>query len=150
MTWPRTQALAQVRNRAGFDAIVSMGRWKGFGGLTDFNGVSVEVYTWAAGLAEATSSSCVLATAHVPFIYPVIAAKQGTTGAHIAGGRFALHIVCGWAPAAFAMFGSGVLRSHDEGYAYAEEWIDEVVPLMEQAGLRNRFSPAAERGASRT
>jgi len=48
------------------------------------------------------------------------------------------------------MFGSGVLRSHDEGYAYAEEWIDEVVPLMEQAGLRNRFSPAAERGASRT
>src|SRR5262245_21590528 len=56
VTWPRTKALAQVSDRAGFEAIVPVGRWKGFGGLTDFNGVSFEVYTWAAGLAEATST----------------------------------------------------------------------------------------------
>jgi alkanesulfonate monooxygenase SsuD/methylene tetrahydromethanopterin reductase-like flavin-dependent oxidoreductase (luciferase family) len=129
MTWPTTKALAQASDRAGFEAIVPVGRWKGFGGLTDFNGVSFEVYTWAAGLAEATSYSSVLATAHVPLVHPVMAAKQGTTIDHIAGGRFALNVVCGWAPAEFAMFGSGVLRSHDEGYEYAEEWIEVLVKL---------------------
>jgi FMNH2-dependent dimethyl sulfone monooxygenase len=129
VTWPRTKALAQASDRAGFEAIVPVGRWKGFGGLTDFNGVSFEVYTWAAGLAEATSYSCVLATAHVPLVHPVMAAKQGTTIDHISGGRFALNIVCGWAPSEFAMFGAGVLRSHDEGYEYAEEWIDILTKL---------------------
>jgi alkanesulfonate monooxygenase SsuD/methylene tetrahydromethanopterin reductase-like flavin-dependent oxidoreductase (luciferase family) len=124
MTWANTKALAQASDRAGLEAIVPVGRWKGFGGLTDFNGVSFEVYTWAAGLAEATSYSAVFTTAHVPLVHPVTAAKQGTTIDHIAGGRFALNIVCGWSPEEFAMFGTGVLRSHDEGYAYAEEWIE--------------------------
>ena len=55
-----------------------VGRWKGFGGLTDFNGDSFEVFTWAAGLAEATSYSCVLATAHMPVGPPIMAAKQAT------------------------------------------------------------------------
>jgi alkanesulfonate monooxygenase SsuD/methylene tetrahydromethanopterin reductase-like flavin-dependent oxidoreductase (luciferase family) len=124
ITWPHVRALAQTSDRAGFEALVPVGRWKGFGGRTDFNGVSFEVYTWAAGLAEATSYSAVLATAHVPLVHPVMAAKQGTTIDHISGGRFALNVVCGWAPAEFAMFGTGVLRSHDEGYVYAEEWIE--------------------------
>src|SRR5579871_208699 len=130
VTWPMTKALAQAGDRAGFEAVVPVGRWKGFGGLTDFNGVSFEVYTWAAGLAEATNYSCVLATAHVPLVHPVIAAKQGITIDHISGGRFALNVVCGWSPAEFAMFGSGVLRSHDEGYEYAEEWIEILRRLM--------------------
>ena len=129
VTWPNVKALAQASDRAGLEALVPVGRWKGFGGQTDFNGVSFEVYTWAAGLAEATSYSSVLATAHVPLVPPVMAAKQGTTIDHIAGGRFALNVVCGWAPAEFAMFGSGVLRSHDEGYEYAEEWIEILSKL---------------------
>src|SRR5678816_4630433 len=65
LSWESTKALAQSADRAGFEALVPVGRWKGFGGLTDFNGDSFEVYTWAAGLAEATNYSCVLATAQV-------------------------------------------------------------------------------------
>ena len=92
--------------------------------------MSFEVYTWAAGLAEATCYSTVFATAHVPpWSTPVMAAKQSTTIDHISGGRFALNIVCGWAPAEFAMFGSGALRSHDEGYEYAEEWTEILAKL---------------------
>ena len=124
LTWANTKALAQGADRAGFEALVPVGRWKGFGGLTDFNGDSFEVYTWAAGLAEATSYSCVLATAHVPVVHPIMAAKQGTTIDHISAGRFALNIVCGSFEREFAMFGPGVLRPHDEGYEYAEEWLE--------------------------
>ncbi len=98
------------------EALVPVGRWKGFGGATDFNGESFEVFTWAAGLAEATSYSCVLATAHVPVVPPIMAAKQCTTIDHISGGRFALNVVCGWAPAEFAMFGTACSAPHDEGY----------------------------------
>ncbi len=142
LTWPNTKALAQASDRAGFEALVPVGRWKGFGGATDFNGDSFEVYTWAAGLAEATSYSCVLATAHVPVVPPVMAAKQCTTIDHISGGRFALNIVCGWAPAEFAMFGTGVLRSHDEGYEYAEEWVEILTKLWtstEEFDYRGRY-----------
>jgi alkanesulfonate monooxygenase SsuD/methylene tetrahydromethanopterin reductase-like flavin-dependent oxidoreductase (luciferase family) len=129
LTWENTKALAQGADRAGFEALVPVGRWKGFGGLTDFNGDSFEVYTWAAGLAEATSYSCVLATAHVPVVPPIMAGKQGTTIDHISAGRFALNIVCGSFEREFAMFGPGVLRPHDEGYAYAEEWLEILKKL---------------------
>jgi len=123
LTWENTRAIAMASDAAGFEALVPVGRWKGFGGLTDFNGASFEVFTWAAGLAEATSYSAVLATSHVPVVHPLVSAKQGSTIDHISSGRFALNVVCGWNPDEFAMFGSGALRSHDEGYAYADEWI---------------------------
>ncbi|HTE85149.1 MAG TPA: LLM class flavin-dependent oxidoreductase, partial [Dehalococcoidia bacterium] len=129
LTWDNTRAIARASDAAGFEAIVPVGRWKGFGGLTDFNGQSFEVFTWAAGLAAATSYSTVLATAHVPVVHPVLTAKQCATVDHISGGRFALNVVCGWNPDEFAMFGSGALRSHDEGYAYADEWIQVLRAL---------------------
>jgi FMNH2-dependent dimethyl sulfone monooxygenase len=123
LTWPNTKSLAQMSDKAGFEALVPVGRWKGFGGATDFNGESFEVFTWAAALAEATTHCAVLATSPVPIVHPVLSAKQSATVDHISGGRFALNVVCGWNPDEFAMFGSGALRSHDEGYAYADEWI---------------------------
>jgi FMNH2-dependent dimethyl sulfone monooxygenase len=124
LTWANTKALARMSDAAGFEALVPVGRWKGFGGATDFNGESFEVFTWAAALAEATTYSAVFATSHVPIVHPVLSAKQSSTIDHISGGRFALNVVCGWNPDEFAMFGSGALRSHDEGYAYANEWIE--------------------------
>jgi FMNH2-dependent dimethyl sulfone monooxygenase len=129
LTWEQTKAIAKASDAAGFEALVPVGRWKGFGGITDFNGASFEVFTWAAGLADATRYSSVLATAHVPIMHPVVTAKQGSTVDHISGGRFALNVVCGWNPEEFAMFGSGALRSHDEGYAYADEWIRVLCKL---------------------
>jgi alkanesulfonate monooxygenase SsuD/methylene tetrahydromethanopterin reductase-like flavin-dependent oxidoreductase (luciferase family) len=37
---------------------------------------------------------------------------------------------------------SGCLLSWVHHEAEQQQWIDEVLPPMEQAGLRNRFSPA--------
>src|SRR5690242_20216441 len=55
LTWRNTLAIAQGSDRAGFEALVPLGRWRGYGGETNFNGRSFEGLTWAAGLASATS-----------------------------------------------------------------------------------------------
>jgi hypothetical protein len=37
-TWDNTLELARMADEMQFEAIVPVGRWKGFGGATDFNG----------------------------------------------------------------------------------------------------------------
>ncbi len=38
MTWPNSRAIVTTADRAGFEALVPVARWRGFGGATDFNG----------------------------------------------------------------------------------------------------------------
>ena len=94
-TWPSTLEVARMGDRMGFEALVSVGRWRGFGGQTDFNGAGFEPFTWAAGIGSATEQAGVFSTSHVPTIHPILAAKQGMTVDHISGGRFALNVVTG-------------------------------------------------------
>ena len=120
--WPDTLKIAAMADEAGLEALVPIARWKGFGGATDFNGSAFETYTWAAGLAAATSQITVLATSHVLTTHPIVAAKQAATIDHISNGRFALNVVCGWYQHEFEMFNYS-LRDHDGLYQYADEWL---------------------------
>src|SRR5262245_52075095 len=83
VSWAHTKAIALQAERMGFEALVPVGRWRGFEGKTNFAGESFETYTWAAGLAEATERIMVFATSHVPTVHPIFAAKQGVTIDHI-------------------------------------------------------------------
>src|ERR1700674_2929652 len=94
--WDSALALARMADEMEFEAIVPVGRWKGFGGVTNFNGAGFECLSWAAGIAASPSRCGIFSTTHVPTIHPVMAAKQVTTIDHISGGRFALNIVTGW------------------------------------------------------
>jgi len=125
MTWPNTLEMALAADRAGLEALVPVARWKGFGGPTNFNGSAFETYTWAAGLAAATSHIGLFSTSHVLTTHPIVAAKQSATIDHISNGRFALNVVCGWFQDEFDMFGLS-LRDHDALYDYATEWLDIV------------------------
>ena len=127
-SWPTTRDLARIADRDGYEALVPVARWKGFGGETNFNGENFETYTWAAGLGEATEDIGIMTTSHVPTVHPILAAKQGTTIDHITGGRFALNVVCGWFKPELEMFGAP-LMDHELRYAYAAEWI-EIVKLL--------------------
>ena len=51
--WPSTMALARMGDEMEFEALVPVGRWKGFGGATNFNGEGFECFTWAAGIGAA-------------------------------------------------------------------------------------------------
>ena len=128
MTWPDTLEVCRMADRAGLEALLPVGRWKGYGGKTNFNNRTFECFTWAAGVAAVTEHACIFSTSHVPLTHPVAAAKQAATIDHISGGRFGLNIVCGWFKNEFEMFGAE-WRGHDERYDYATEWLDFVRQL---------------------
>jgi alkanesulfonate monooxygenase SsuD/methylene tetrahydromethanopterin reductase-like flavin-dependent oxidoreductase (luciferase family) len=121
-TWDNVKRLTRLADDAGFEALVPVARWRGFGGVTNFNGACFETFTWAAGVGGATDHAAVFATSHVPTLHPIVAAKQATTIDHITNGRFALNVVCGWFAPELEMFGAPIME-HDERYAYATEWL---------------------------
>jgi alkanesulfonate monooxygenase SsuD/methylene tetrahydromethanopterin reductase-like flavin-dependent oxidoreductase (luciferase family) len=124
-SWPDCLRLAQMADAAGFEFMLPIGRWKGYGGDTDYQGETWETVTWAAGLLAATHRLTVFGTVHAPLIHPVIAAKEFVTADHIGAGRFGLNVVCGWNEDEFEMFGAALLE-HAERYDYAQEWLDTV------------------------
>ena len=122
VTWEHTSEIVRRADAMGFELALPVARWRGFGGTTDFNGESFETYTWAAGLAQATSNIMVAATSHVPTVHPIVAAKQAATIDHISHGRFALNLVMGWFTPEMEMF-QGTQRAHDDRYRYGAEWL---------------------------
>jgi alkanesulfonate monooxygenase SsuD/methylene tetrahydromethanopterin reductase-like flavin-dependent oxidoreductase (luciferase family) len=123
--WPDCLRLAQLADRAGIEFLLPIGRWKGYGGATDYQGETWETLTWACGLLAATERLTVFGTVHAPLIAPLIAAKAFVTADHIGAGRFGLNLVCGWNEGEFEMFGAD-LRDHETRYEYAQEWLDIV------------------------
>jgi alkanesulfonate monooxygenase SsuD/methylene tetrahydromethanopterin reductase-like flavin-dependent oxidoreductase (luciferase family) len=121
--WGETLWAAQTVDRLGFEAIVPLCRWKGIGGVTNFNGRGFDVITWAAGIAQATTYPMVFSTVNVNFINPIVAAKQLSTIDHISGGRAALNVVAGWFRPEMDMFGIQ-LPEHDVRYELADEFVD--------------------------
>lgn len=127
-TWPHTLAIAQRAEAIGFEMLVPIARWRGFGGTTDFNGICFETYTWAAALAAATERIMIFSTSHVPTVHPIVAAKQCVTVDHVSNGRFGLNLVMGWFTPEMEMFGAPQ-REHDERYGYGAEWLSVVKRL---------------------
>jgi alkanesulfonate monooxygenase SsuD/methylene tetrahydromethanopterin reductase-like flavin-dependent oxidoreductase (luciferase family) len=124
-SWPDNLRLARMADEAGIDFLLPIGRWKGYGGETDYQGATLETITWAAGLLASTKRITVFGTVHAPLFNPVIAAKEMVTADHIGEGRFGLNIVVGWNEGEFEMFGVEQ-REHEDRYDYAQEWLDII------------------------
>ncbi len=124
-TWPECLRLAQIADEAGIDFMLPIGRWKGYGGETDFHGATLETVTWATGLLASTKRITVFGTVHAPLFHPLIAAKEFVTADHVGEGRFGLNLVAGWNEGEFEMFGVKQ-RDHEERYEFAQEWLDIV------------------------
>jgi alkanesulfonate monooxygenase SsuD/methylene tetrahydromethanopterin reductase-like flavin-dependent oxidoreductase (luciferase family) len=133
VTWDQQLEIARTADELGMEAMVPVGRWTGFRGNTNFNGVCFETYTWAAGIAQATENIGVFTTTHVPTVHPIVAAKMATTIDHISGGRFGMNLVMGWFTPEMELFGAKQLE-HDERYAYGQEWLEFVEKLWTEHG----------------
>ena len=47
-TWEKNLEIVDLLEASGFECIVPIARWRGFGGPSNFNGNALETYTWAA------------------------------------------------------------------------------------------------------
>lgn len=130
-TWEQNKFIAQRLDRAGFEFLLPVARWRGFGGESNFNGNCLETYTWAAASAAVTERIMLVSTSHVGTVHPIVAAKQGVTIDQVSGGRFALNIVCGWFSPEMEMF-SGSQLPRAERYRHAAEWTEILLKLWQE------------------
>jgi dimethylsulfone monooxygenase len=132
-SWHDCRRLACLADDAGIDFMLPIGRWKGYGGVTDFHGSTLETVTWAVGLLSVTARMTVFGTVHAPLFHPLIAAKEFVTADHVGEGRFGVNLVVGWNEGEFEMFGV-TQREHDARYAFAQEWLDVVKRAWSERG----------------
>ena len=132
-SWRDSKILAQMADEVGIDFMLPIGRWKGYGGVTDYQGATLETFNWASGLLASTKRITVFGTIHAPLYNPIMAAKMCVTADHIGEGRFGLNMVCGWNEGEFEMFGV-TQRDHERRYDYAQEWMNVVTRAWSPEG----------------
>lgn len=124
---------ALIADELGLDFIMSMAKWKGYGGTTNHWGVSLESMTMMAGLAEATKNVKIYATVHTLLYNPAVAAKMYATLDQISGGRVGMNVVSGSYAEEFRQMGMWPEElSHGERYDLAKEWMQVVKRLWNE------------------
>jgi len=125
--WDNVIRTARLADESGYEAIVAYARWKGYieGRIDHPAGIILDPFTFAAGVAQATSHAAVFATSHAPTIHPIAAAKQCATIDIISNGRLVLNVVAGWNRPELEMFGAP-LREHTERYEHLAEWLEII------------------------
>lgn len=132
-SWTENRDAALLAEKAGFDFVMAMGKWRGFGGDTDHWGRSLEPVTMLAGIAALTSRVKVWATLHAVLHNPVVAAKLIATLDAVSDGRAGLNIVAGAYKGEFAQMGAwDESLSHDARYDLTEEWTQIVKRLWRE------------------
>jgi len=69
-SWPDCLHMVRIADEAGIDFILPIGRWKGYGGSSNFHGTTFETVTWACGLLAATKRITILAPCTRPCSIP--------------------------------------------------------------------------------
>jgi hypothetical protein len=131
--WDDIVAVAQMADDAGFEMILPLARWRGYGGQIDNAAWSFETMTQGAALAALTRNAAIFVTVHVPLVHPVFAAKAVATIDHVSHGRVGLNIVCRWNQDEFGMFGMNML-DHEARYDQGYEWFEIFSRLILEAG----------------
>jgi dimethylsulfone monooxygenase len=128
LSWADTAVVAKIADKAGWEFLLSLGKWRGHGGRTNANAEQYETFTWAAGMGAITERIHLFATCHVPVYHPTLVARIGATVDAISYGRLGINIVAGYNELEFGMFGI-TQNEHDDRYAAADEWVTIIERL---------------------
>jgi pyrimidine oxygenase len=123
-TYALNKQITVDAERLGFDFVLSMVKYRGFGGSTEFWDHYLETFTLMAGLAEATESIEMFASIGILSIHPAVTARMISAIDDISNGRIGLNIVTGgWKPE-YTQMGvwPGDNYYHDR-YEYAREYV---------------------------
>jgi alkanesulfonate monooxygenase SsuD/methylene tetrahydromethanopterin reductase-like flavin-dependent oxidoreductase (luciferase family) len=75
-SWENNAKLAHMLEDAGVDFMLPVARWIGHAGETNFQGSSLETFTWATSLAALTKKICFVVTVHTTVVHPVAAVRK--------------------------------------------------------------------------
>jgi pyrimidine oxygenase len=138
-SYRQNREAAILADEIGMDFIMSMAKWRGFGGDTGHWGTSLESVTMMAGIAEVTHRAKIIATMHAGLHNPAVTAKMIATLDQISNGRAGLNIVSGSFKDEFIQMGEwDASMSHDQRYAMTEEWTRMVKRLWSEESVSEK------------
>ncbi len=122
--------VALSAEKHGFDFIMSMAKWRGYGGVTQHWRRSLDSQILMAALAAVTRRVRVVCTVHTLLQNPAVTAKMMATLDQISHGRAGLNLVTGSYKGEFEQMSAWRDDvNHDDRYDLAQEWIDIIKRL---------------------
>lgn len=129
-TFEHNKAIAVEAERHGFDMILSMMKYRGFGGTTKFWDECLETFTLMAGLAAVTSRLELYPTATLLAHHPAVVARLVATIDDISNGRCGLNVVTGWNKPEYHQMGLWRGEEYYQGrYDFAREYVQILKSL---------------------
>jgi hypothetical protein len=119
--WPDDKRLALMADEAGIDFLLPIGRWKGYGGETDYQGHDARNHHlgWTA-LRDSSASPCLapcMRRSSTPW------SRRRKWSPPISSAKAASALIS-WSAGTKAS--CVAQRSHEDRYEYAQEWIDVI------------------------
>ena len=128
-TYEFDRKVTRLAEDLGLGFVISQARWRGFGGPSGHNDVTLESIVTTAGLAEATQRIQLFCTIHTMAFHPAVAAKMIATMDEISHGRSGINLVAGSNPIDHGQMGIWKDQSHAELYDVATEWLTVATRL---------------------
>jgi pyrimidine oxygenase len=123
------KAIAIEAERQGFHMILSMMKYRGFGGQTGFWDECLETFTLMGGLAAVTRRLELYPSVTLLAHHPAVVARMVATIDDISGGRCGLNIVTGWNKPEYTQMG---LWRGDDYFQQRYEFAREYVQILKQ------------------
>ena len=128
-TYELNRAICVKAEEAGFDFALSMVKFRGFGGETQYWNHTIDAFSLISALAEATSSLELHASVASPTLHPAMTARMVATMDDISGGRVGVNMVSGWNKQEYAQMG---MWPGDEFYGERYDDSTEYVQVMKE------------------
>ena len=124
---------ALLSEEIGLDFIMSMAKWRGYGGVTQHWRHALDSQILMGALAAETKRARLICTVHTLLQNPAVTAKMVATLDLISNGRSGLNIVTGAYKGEFEQMSAWLENvGHDERYDLADEWISIIKRLWQE------------------
>ncbi len=123
------KTIVQKAEAFGFDFALSMIKFHGFGGPSQFWDYNLESFTMMSGLAAVTSRIQLFATCAVLTMPPPVAARMAVTIDSISHGRFGVNLITGWQRREYTQMGIWPGSDH---YKRRYDYCTEYVNIMQE------------------
>jgi pyrimidine oxygenase len=131
-TFQHNKDISIAAEQNGFDMVLSMMKYRGFGGETGYWNACLETFTLMAGIAAVTNRIELFPSVTLLAHHPAIVARMVATIDDISNGRCGLNVVTGWNKPEYAQMSLWRGDAHyNDRYDLAKEYVNALKALWE-------------------